>query len=161
MTEPESNPAASNPTASELETVSPAVPTPASAEPTATSEREAASSADRPGMLARILDWLRAGYPQGVPTSDYIALFAVLHRHLTDYEVVMVAEELVRDNPETEITREAIVNAIARLAMEEPDPVDVARVAEQLAEGGWPLEDRLADPAATEAAEPNQVGREG
>jgi len=106
-------------------------------------------------MLARILDWLRAGYPQGVPKSDYVALFAVLHRHLTDYEVVVVAEELVRDNPETEITREAIVNAIARFAMEQPDPSDVARVAEHLAAGGWPLAEAIADPPAAETAGPS------
>ncbi|WP_040799299.1 DUF3349 domain-containing protein [Nocardia higoensis] len=118
-------------------------------------DRETAS-ADRPGLLARILDWLRAGYPQGVPTSDYVALFAVLHRHLTDYEVVMVAEELVRRNPEAEITREAIVQAIARFAMEQPDPGDVARVAEHLAAGGWLLEDTLADPPAADATDPGR-----
>src|SRR5690606_32025808 len=107
-------------------------------------------------MLGRIVDWLRAGSPQGVPKSDYVALFAVLHRHLTDYEVVMVAEELVRRNPETEITREAIVEAIARFAMEQPDPSDVARVAEHLAAGGWLLEETLADPVAAEATDPGR-----
>ncbi|WP_280503748.1 MULTISPECIES: DUF3349 domain-containing protein [Nocardia] len=138
MTEPEANTTASGPS---------------TADPVETVDRAAA---DRPGMLARILDWLRAGYPQGVPKSDYVALFAVLHRHLTDYEVVMVAEELVRRNPETEITREAIVEAIARFAMEQPDPGDVARVAEHLAAGGWRLEEELAEQAAAEAAEQRQ-----
>lgn len=145
VTEPESNPAASEPVAA----------APAEVADTEAVPAEPAAAADRPGMLARILDWLRAGYPQGVPKSDYVALFAVLHRHLTDYEVVVVAEELVRDNPETEITRDAIVNAIARLAMEQPDPSDVTRVAEHLAAGGWPLADAIVDPPAAETAEPS------
>ncbi|WP_280494217.1 DUF3349 domain-containing protein [Nocardia farcinica] len=106
---------------------------------------ESASDTTRPKALGRILGWLRAGYPQGVPQSDYVALFAVLHRHLTDYEVVTVAEELVRDNPESTITHDDIVAAIARFAKEQPDPHDVARVAAHLAAGGWPLAQPPAD----------------
>ncbi|GAB2646787.1 DUF3349 domain-containing protein [Nocardia goodfellowii] len=96
--------------------------------------------ASRQKLLGRVIGWLRAGYPQGVPQSDYVALFAVLHRHLTDYEVVTIAEELVADrNPESEISHADIENAITRFAIEQPDPQDVARVASHLAAGGWPL----------------------
>ena len=96
--------------------------------------------ATRQKLLGRIIGWLRAGYPQGVPQSDYVALFAVLHRHLTDYEVVAIAEELVADrNPKSEISHTDIENAITRFAIEQPDPQDVARVASHLAAGGWPL----------------------
>ncbi|MCC3327308.1 DUF3349 domain-containing protein [Nocardia abscessus] len=99
----------------------------------------------RPKLLGKVVGWLRAGYPQGVPQSDYVALFAVLHRHLTDYEVVAIAEELVVSNPDSQISRAEIVQAIARFALEQPDERDVARVASHLAAGGWPLADPPAD----------------
>ncbi|WP_174183397.1 DUF3349 domain-containing protein [Nocardia barduliensis] len=102
-------------------------------------------AAARPKLLGKVLGWLRAGYPRGVPQSDYVALFAVLHRHLTDYEVVAVAEELVASYPDSRISRAEIERAIARFAMEQPDERDVARVASHLAAGGWPLADPPAD----------------
>ncbi|TQM30131.1 DUF3349 domain-containing protein [Nocardia bhagyanarayanae] len=99
----------------------------------------------RPKVLGRVLGWLRAGYPQGIPQSDYVALFAVLHRHLTDYEVAAVAQELAAGNPDSEISHEDIVAAIARIAKEQPDEHDVARVAAQLEAGGWALAEPLTD----------------
>ncbi|GAA5048898.1 DUF3349 domain-containing protein [Nocardia callitridis] len=56
---------------------------------------QAKSGSVRPNLLHKIVGWLRAGYPQGVPRSDYVALLAVLHRHLTDFEVAAIAEELI------------------------------------------------------------------
>nr|WP_227985086.1 DUF3349 domain-containing protein [Nocardia spumae] len=91
-------------------------------------------------MLQKVLGWLRAGYPQGVPQSDYVALLAVLHRRLTDYEVHLVVEELVRERAgDDEIARHEIEAAIARVAKELPGEDDIARVASHLAAGGWPL----------------------
>ena len=40
-----------------------------------------------PPFLNRIVDWLRAGYPEGVPEHDYIPLFALLGSQLTNDEV--------------------------------------------------------------------------
>ncbi|MEV0028555.1 DUF3349 domain-containing protein [Nocardia sp. NPDC050793] len=97
----------------------------------------------RPKVLGRVLGWLRAGYPQGIPQSDYVALFAVLHRHLTDYEVAAIAEELANSNPDSEIGRDDIVAAIAKIAKEQPDQLDVDRVASRLAAGGWSLAEPL------------------
>ncbi|KIA64815.1 DUF3349 domain-containing protein [Nocardia vulneris] len=99
----------------------------------------------RPNLLGRVIGWLRAGYPQGIPHSDYVALFAVLHRHLTDFEVVAIAEELAASNPDSEITHAEIEDAIARVAKEQPADGDVARVASHLAAGGWPLADPPSD----------------
>lgn len=105
----------------------------------------------RPKVLGHVVGWLRAGYPQGIPKSDYVALFAVLHRHLTDYEVVAVAEELASMNNGAEIGRADIEEAIARIAKEQPDEHDIARVASHLAAGGWPLAapfaETVSDPA--------------
>nr|WP_198428691.1 DUF3349 domain-containing protein [Nocardia bovistercoris] len=90
-------------------------------------------------MLERIVGWLRAGYPQGVPSADYVALFAVLHRHLTGAEVAAIADHLVDGTPDAPIERDDIESAIERVAREHPDPSDVARVVSRLAAGGWPL----------------------
>jgi hypothetical protein len=47
-----------------------------------------------PAFLAKIVSWLRAGYPDGVPERDYIPLFALLGSQLTDDEVKLIADEL-------------------------------------------------------------------
>lgn len=92
-------------------------------------------------VIARVLNWLRAGYPDGVPRSDYLALYAVLRRHLSDSEIETIAEEVAHANPDTEITRDAIEVAVARFAKQQPEPADVVRVAAGLADAGWPLAD--------------------
>ncbi|MFI1919022.1 DUF3349 domain-containing protein [Nocardia sp. NPDC020380] len=94
----------------------------------------------RTGVLQKVLTWLRAGYPQGIPQSDYVALLAVLHRRLTDYEIHLVVEELIREREAASgIAVEDIEAAIARVAKEQPGEDDIARVASRLAAGGWPL----------------------
>ena len=45
-------------------------------------------------VVARVVAFLRAGYPQGVPATDYVPLIALLRRRLSDDEVVAVASEL-------------------------------------------------------------------
>jgi|SRR5215469_11819001 len=91
-----------------------------------------------PPFLAKIVDWLRAGYPEGVPEHDYIPLFALLGSQLTDAEVALVADELATDTkPES---AEAIRRAISTVtANHDPGDADVARVRSRLAAGGWPL----------------------
>ncbi|MCM6774911.1 DUF3349 domain-containing protein [Nocardia sp. CDC159] len=105
-------------------------------EPPQRAERSEASQS----VLAKVLGWLKAGYPQGIPQSDYVALLAVLHRRLTDYEVQMIVGELVRERDgDAEIALDEIADAIARVAKEQPGEDDIARVASRLAAGGWPL----------------------
>ena len=91
--------------------------------------------------FTRLLGWLRGGYPQGVPQSDYVALFGILHRDLTETEVAEIAVALRKDRgvPDSEISREEIAAGIRRVAMEKPSEEDIARVAGRLAAGGWPL----------------------
>ncbi len=104
------------------------------------SPQQPESNETTPSVLQKVLGWLRAGYPQGVPQSDYVALLAVLHRRLTDYEVHLVVEELVRERAgDDEIAQHEIEAAIARVAKELPGEDDIARVASHLAAGGWPL----------------------
>ena len=64
-----------------------------------------------PPFLEKIVDWLRAGYPEGVPPTDYIPLFALLGSQLTSDELTLIAHELASsDDPESS---EAIKKAIA------------------------------------------------
>ena len=51
-----------------------------------------------PPFLSSIIDWLRAGYPEGVPDVDYIPLFALLGSQLTDSEVSQIADVLASES---------------------------------------------------------------
>ncbi|MEU6558649.1 DUF3349 domain-containing protein [Nocardia nova] len=92
-------------------------------------------------VVESVLDWLRAGYPHGVPREDYVALFSVLHRKLTEREVGEIADRLAGGHAGGEVTRAEIESAIAALALEKPGDDDVKRVAARLVAGGWPLAD--------------------
>jgi hypothetical protein len=90
-----------------------------------------------PPFLTKIVDWLRAGYPEGVPDVDYIPLFALLGSQLTNEEVNEIADELaVSVHPES---AETIKKAIGNVTHTSVNDSDVARVRAHLAAGGWPL----------------------
>lgn len=97
-------------------------------------------------LAARVLDWLRAGYPFGVPREDYLALAGVLHRTLTVVEVDAVAAGL-SGTQQTSSDAE-IAELIQSHLHEPPEAADVARVSSRLARGGWPLAvpSRVGDP---------------
>jgi hypothetical protein len=90
-----------------------------------------------PNVLTKIVDWLRAGYPEGVPHVDYIPLFALLGSQLTNDEVNLIAKELeFSADPES---ADAIRKAIAAVTHTPVHDSDVNRVRAHLAAGGWPL----------------------
>jgi hypothetical protein len=92
-----------------------------------------------PEFLSKIVDWLRAGYPEGVPQHDYVPLFALLGSQLTNDEVTIIASELAFSaDPES---AGAIKQAIAGVVRSDqmPGDADIARVRAHLAAGGWPL----------------------
>jgi hypothetical protein len=90
-----------------------------------------------PPFLNSIIGWLRAGYPEGVPSVDYIPLFALLGSQLTNGEVAEIAEELAKESDPD--SAQAIRDAIETVTHEQPNDADVARVKARLAAGGWPL----------------------
>ena len=47
-----------------------------------------------PAVLQRVLDWLHAGYPHGIPQTDYYPLLAFLARSLKPDEVSEVVSSL-------------------------------------------------------------------
>jgi hypothetical protein len=91
----------------------------------------------RTGLVARIVAWLRAGYPTGLPERDYIPLVALLRRRLTDEEVASVSAELASDGA-LPPTRVDVGAAIAAVTSELPSEEDIARVREYLDAHGWP-----------------------
>lgn len=96
------------------------------------------SSVSLPPFLSSIVGWLRAGYPAGVPESDYVPLLAVLARRLSTDDVKVVTQELSQSG-QLPIDDTDIGVTITRLTNEMPRESDVARVRAKLAAAGWPL----------------------
>ncbi len=91
-----------------------------------------------PPIIGAVVDWLRAGYPEGVPEQDYIPLLALLERRLSHDEVEMLADELVARG-DIPVTKADIQVLITKITNEMPAERDVNRVRARLVEGGWPL----------------------
>jgi|SRR5690349_17683148 hypothetical protein len=91
-----------------------------------------------PAFLGSIVSWLRAGYPEGVPESDYIPLLAVLARRLSNEEVRAVAHELIASG-ELPVDDVDIGTMITKITDELPRDEDVNRVRDKLSAHGWPL----------------------
>jgi Protein of unknown function (DUF3349) len=93
-----------------------------------------------PSFLTSVIDWLREGYPNGIPEQDYVPLLALLARRLTAEEVAAVAAQL-QEEGQLPVTNTDIGEVIMGITDELPRREDVARVRAQLALGGWPLAD--------------------
>ncbi|MFI5508889.1 DUF3349 domain-containing protein [Mycobacterium sp. NPDC051804] len=89
-------------------------------------------------FLAKIVAWVTAGYPEGVPGPDRVPLFALLKRRLSDDEVKAVAREL-KDLGEFDSADIGVL--ITQITDELPTPEDIERVRERLSAKGWPLDD--------------------
>ncbi len=89
-------------------------------------------------FIGRIVKWINAGYPEGVPGPDRVPLFALLKRRLTDDEVKTVAEALMEQG---EIDDADIGVLVTQITDELPTPDEIERVRERLAAYGWPLDD--------------------
>jgi hypothetical protein len=96
---------------------------------------EVKSGEEPGGLVTRVVDWLRAGYPTGLPDRDFVPLLALLRRRLSDDEVRVVARRLVETGvlPGDHVD---IGAAIAKVTTELPSEEDVARVRDALAEHG-------------------------
>jgi hypothetical protein len=90
------------------------------------------------GFLAKIVAWLNAGYPEGVPGPDRVPLLALLTRKLTGDEVKAVAQDLMDRGDFDHIDIGVLITGITD---ELPRAEDVERVRERLAATGWPLDD--------------------
>jgi hypothetical protein len=96
-------------------------------------------------ILAKIVGFLRAGYPEGVPDGDYIPLVALLRRRLSDDEVLAVATELISTGG-APVQGTDVRVAISKLTDELPSPQDTERVKRRLAAVGWPVKGPFGSP---------------
>lgn len=95
---------------------------------------------DSPSLFESAVNWIRKGYPEGVPPTDFPPLLALLIRTLDETEVTDVALRLARDHSlDTPLTDENIAAAIAKVTSEEPTEEEINQVAGRLATAGWPL----------------------
>jgi hypothetical protein len=92
-----------------------------------------------PPFLEKVIGWLRAGYPTGVPNVDYVPLFALLGYHLSNDEVAAIADELAASSDPA--SADEIKKAITAVTNSKPLESDIDRVRAHLAAGGWPLAD--------------------
>ncbi|CAN5142001.1 DUF3349 domain-containing protein [soil metagenome] len=91
-------------------------------------------------VFDNVINWLNAGFPEGVPPKDHFALLALLKRSLSEDDVVEAARSILRNgDPETPVTDEQIRDAIHSLIEKDPNPEEVHQVSARLASVGWPL----------------------
>jgi len=104
-------------------------------------DRMTTATPERGNLVQRILQWLRAGYPDGVPQQDYVALLGILRRSLTETELSQVVEELTTEAASDQqlLTRELVEQRIHDVVKGSINEEDVTRVSARLAAAGWPL----------------------
>jgi hypothetical protein len=91
----------------------------------------------RIGLVTRVVQWLREGYPAGLPEQDFVPLIALLRRRLSDDEVADVARRLAVED-RVPASRIDVGTAIARVTSELPSDDDIERVRSYLTGHGWP-----------------------
>lgn len=94
------------------------------------------------GIISAIIAWLRAGYPEGIPPTDYFPVLALLSRRLTHDEVKEVAADLMTRGDFDHVD---IGVMITQITDDLPAPDDVERVRVRLAAKGWPFDDGRKD----------------
>ena len=91
-----------------------------------------------------VINWLRAGYPGGVPGPDRVPLLALLRiPPLTEDEVKEVIREITADGAvlaDGVIDRDEIERFIEGVAHHDGGPENIERVAEILAAAGFTVE---------------------
>jgi Protein of unknown function (DUF3349) len=103
-----------------------------------------AGSSSAASWLHRVLDWLREGYPEGVPGTDRVPLLALLRETpLTEEQLKEVIRHiLASDSPalaDGTIGNEEIEHFVSEVTHHDAGPENIRRVAARLAAAGWPL----------------------
>jgi len=95
-------------------------------------------------LLSRVLNWLRAGYPDGVPGADRVPLLALLRSTpLTEDQVKEIVRNITASGSEAladgQISADEIEAFIKDFVHHDAGPENIHRVAAKLAAAGWPL----------------------
>jgi Protein of unknown function (DUF3349) len=109
-------------------------------------------------LFHSILEWLRAGYPEGVPGPDRVPLLALLRSTtLTDDQLKGVVRNISaaesKEPAGHNIGHDEIAEFISEYTHHDASAENVRRVAAKLAAGGWPLagvEAKQTDPASAQ-----------
>ncbi len=72
--------------------------------------------------MENVVNWLNAGYPEGVPPKDYFPLLALLKRSLTEDEVVEAAQSILKSINGDTVTEDEIRAAVQGVIDKEPNP---------------------------------------
>ncbi len=103
-----------------------------------------ASATRTESLLSRMIGWLTAGYPDGIPATDRFAVVALLKRRLSDEQIHEIVETLTAPDAAVRtggfISDAEIEGLTRRVMSERPSDGDLARVSARLAAAGWPLE---------------------
>jgi hypothetical protein len=81
--------------------------------------------------LAKLVGFLRAGYPEAAPPTGYVPLLALLRRRLSDDEVSAVATHLAASG-DVSVDGIDIGTAITRITHELPAADDIDRIRQRL-----------------------------
>ncbi|AZG48115.1 DUF3349 domain-containing protein [Gordonia insulae] len=91
-------------------------------------------------LFESAISWIRQGYPEGIPPTEFPPLLALLVRVLDEAQVTDVVLQLAKyydvENP---VTEDRIREAIANVIRDEPNSEEINQVASRLASAGWPL----------------------
>ncbi|MDT7755432.1 MAG: hypothetical protein QOH27_1330 [Mycobacterium sp.] len=95
-------------------------------------------------LFESILNWLRAGYPEGVPGPDRVPLLALLRSTpLTEEQIKDVVRDITASDSaalaDGELTTDEIGEFISDVTHHDAGSENVQRVAAKLAAAGWPL----------------------
>ena len=95
-------------------------------------------------LLSRILDWLRAGYPEGVPGPDRVPLLSLLRATpLTEEQLKEVIRNITAADSaalaDGAIDHDEIEAFISEVTHHDAGEENIRRVAARLAAAGWPL----------------------
>jgi hypothetical protein len=95
-------------------------------------------------LISRIINWLRIGYPDGVPGPDRVPLLELLRNTpLTGEQVKEVVRNITATGSEAladgQISTDEIASFISDVTNHDAGPENVQRVAAKLAAAGWPL----------------------
>jgi hypothetical protein len=104
-------------------------------------------------FLNSVLEWLRAGYPDGVPGPDRVPLLTLLRStDLTDDQIRELVQKITTPGSAALAggtdARDDIAEFVADMTHYDAGPENIRRVAGTLAAAGWPLQGVDLDRAA-------------
>ena len=96
-------------------------------------------------VLDKVIGWLRASYPTGVPERDFQPLLALMRRRLTDDEITQLGQHLAADGL-IRADRVDVGVEMTKVTQDLPSLDELNRVMERLRRSGFPVDDWTRSP---------------